>query len=555
MEKFIWDENSKKEKRFAVKIIFWITLFSVVLGPIYLWIFKGRMLPKSNQNQIYVWVDAPRWWSVQKLKSVENDMHKFFKNDEMIDNISVTIWQSFMDDFANLFRGGSMRNYEYQLSSRINLLSPESYKEKTWNKRISSEKYTIETRPKLKSFLLEKYPDLKIKLLEDPPGPPVKATFHAKIKWDASKKDLKTFTQKIQEEIWKIAIKDNVEDLYNNFPTTYKKLNLVIDHDALNNAWLKTADVVSTLSTILSGKNIILSANNDSLEATNIILKIKDEEKTSSDILDTISFLNNDWKYIPLSSITKKRISFVWATIETDAREETYTITWEMWDNSLIYPQIKLIITLMSGDFLNNEYKIKSATPYEINYIWLKDWKNYKVEWWWEWELAIDTFKDLATAMLLALIWIYLLLVWQFKNFRVAWIIMIAFLLWFIWVFPGFSLLYIFNNEYFSATSMIWVIALAWIVVWNSIILIEYINIMKENGLTIKDALLKAWYTRFKPILLTSLTTVLWAATIIWDPVWSGLAWTIIWWLLISSILTLIIIPIFYYDSQKSEWE
>ena len=78
---------------------------------------------------------------------------------------------------------------------------------------------------------------------------------------------------------------------------------------------------------------------------------------------------------------------------------------------------------------------------------------------------------------------------------------------------------------------------------------------MKQNWLTIKDALLKAWYTRFKPIILTSLTTVLWAATIIWDPVWSGLAWAIIWWLLLSAILTLIVIPIFYYDSQKDNWE
>jgi len=69
------------------------------------------------------------------------------------------------------------------------------------------------------------------------------------------------------------------------------------------------------------------------------------------------------------------------------------------------------------------------------------------------------------------------------------------------------------------------------------------------------EALLKAWYVRFAPIILTSLTTVFWAATIIWDPVWSWLAWTVIWWLLISSILTLVVIPIFYYDSQKNEWE
>jgi len=101
---------------------------------------------------------------------------------------------------------------------------------------------------------------------------------------------------------------------------------------------------------------------------------------------------------------------------------------------------------------------------------------------------------------------------------------------------------------------MIWIIALWWIVVWNAIILIDYINVLKKNWLTIEEALLKAWYVRFAPIILTSLTTVFWAATIVWDPVWSGLAWTIIWWLLFSSVMTLIVIPIFYYDSQKKDW-
>ena len=225
-----------------------------------------------------------------------------------------------------------------------------------------------------------------------------------------------------------------------------------------------------------------------------------------------------------------------------------------MGDNSLIYPVIKLFWILMDEEFLWWEYKVLSWSPYKIEYIWLKDYKKYVIEWWWEWELTMDTFRDLWIAMFLSLLAIYFLLVWQFSSFKIAWIIMITFLLSFYWVFPGFSILFLLNNEYFSATSMIWVIALWWIVVWNAIILIDYINVLKKNWLTIEDALLKAWYVRFAPIILTSLTTVFWAATIIWDPVWSWLAWTIIWWLLVSSILTLIIIPIFYYDSQKNDW-
>ena len=247
--------------------------------------------------------------------------------------------------------------------------------------------------------------------------------------------------------------------------------------------------------------------------------------------------------------------SFVWDEINTDKREKVNYIYWEMWDNSLIYPVIKLFGILMDDDFLWNDYKLKSWSPYYIEYIWLSDWKKYLLEWWGEWELTMDTFRDLWLAMWLSLLAIYFLLVGQFASFRIAWIIMITFLLSFYWVFPGFSFLFLVQNEYFSATSMIWIIALWWIVVWNAIILIDYITTLKKNWLTIEDALLKAWYVRFAPIILTSLTTVFWAATIVWDPVWSWLAWSIIWWLFVSSILTLIVIPIFYYDSQRSEWK
>jgi multidrug efflux pump subunit AcrB len=225
-----------------------------------------------------------------------------------------------------------------------------------------------------------------------------------------------------------------------------------------------------------------------------------------------------------------------------------------MWDNSLIYPVIKLYWILMDKNFLKDDYKLKSWSPYNIKYIGLKDWKEYILEWWWEWELTMDTFRDLGMAMAISLLAIYFLLVWQFASFWIAWIIMITFLLGFFGVWPGFTFLYLVNNEYFSATSMIWVIALAWIVVWNAIILIDYLNTLKKNWLTIKDALLKAGYVRFAPIILTSLTTVFGAATIIWDPVWAWLAWSIIWWLSISSFLTLIVIPIFYYDSQEKIW-
>ncbi len=552
--------NSNKRRR-IFKITFWIALFTVIIAPIYMWIFKARMLPKSDQNQVYLWVDAPREWNISKMSEVENELISFLNNKELIpdnlqiiNNVNITSWQAFMWDFANLFRWWSNRTWENQLSARINLIPADKYEDLSWNSRIKSEEFVIELRPLIREALLKKYPDLQLRLLEDPPGPPVRATFLAKIKGDSTEENKEIFAQKIENEVIKISNEQKIVDIWNSKSTTYKKINIDIDHESLSRAWLTTKQVSYTLAIALNWMDINLVRNYDSFEANNIILTIAEEQKDSINMLKNISFTNSEWQKIFLNSIADINYSFVSPEINTDWREETIYVYWEMWDNSLVYPIIKLFWVFMSDEFLWDDYIVNWWSPYKINYTWLKDWKSYALEWWWEWELTMDTFRDLWMAMAISLLAIYFLLVWQFASFGIAWIIMITFLLSFFWVFPWFTMLYLIQNEYFSATSMIWIIALGWIVVWNAIILIDYLNILKKNWLTIEEALLKAWYVRFAPIILTSLTTVFWAATIIWDPVWSWLAWAIIWWLLLSSILTLIVIPIFYYESQKDAW-
>jgi multidrug efflux pump subunit AcrB len=328
-----------------------------------------------------------------------------------------------------------------------------------------------------------------------------------------------------------------------------------LDHQSISRAGLTLEQVEYTMWILINWVATNPIKNRNSFEPTNIVITWDYEQTNSLGVLENVTFTNNKWVKIPLSSIAKLEYSFVSPVINTDSREKTTYITWEMGDNSLIYPVIKLFWIFLDDDFIWKDYKIDSWNLYKIEYLGLSDWKRYIIEWWWEWDLTMDTFRDLWMAMAISLLAIYFVLVWQFASFWIAWVIMITFLVWFFWVWPWFTFLYIIKNEYFSATSMIWIIALAWIVVWNAIILIDYINVLKKNGLTLSEALLKAWYVRFAPIILTSLTTVFWAATIVWDPVWSGLAWAIIWGLSISSVLTLIVIPIFYYESQKNIWK
>lgn len=551
---FLWDEKIKIKRRKLFRLFFVLSLILVILAPIYFWIFKARMLPKSNQDQFYIWIDWPKSWSVDKTLRVQKDLDNYlFKNESyIIDSLSSTVWQAFIWDFANLFRWWNQRTWENQISYRINLISKKDYKNLHLSDRISSEKYVIELRWKLEDYLLNLYPDLKISILEDPPWPPVKSTFMAKVTSDSKDESLIRFFEKVEKEVFDIWLKNWLVDINDNLNSNYKKLSLKIDYDSLIKNNLSVWELYNSLKIFSNPIEIGIYKDKDSLESSNIFLYTLENNDIS---LENIFVINSFWKKIYLDSLVFRDYEFIKSDIETINREKSYNIYWEVWANSLVYPQISIFKRLLSSDFLWDEFALESWNPYAINYIWLNDGKSYSVEFLWEWELTMDTFKDLWIAMFIALLWIYFILVWQFKSFRVSGIIMISFLLWFFWVFPWFSFLYLVFWEYFSATSMIWVIALAWIVVWNSIILVEYLNIEKRNGLLLKDALLRATYTRFKPIVLTSLTTVFWAMTIIWDPVWSWLAWSIIFWLSISAILTLLVIPIFYYDSQKKYWD
>ncbi len=181
--KYINESDATVKKRTMLKLGFWIALFAILVAPIMLDIFKARMLPKADKNQVYLWIDAPREMTAQDMKKIGEDASNFLlcktekvsKEFCLTESVSTSVGDRFLGDFANLFRGGTNRTQENQISMRINL-------EESKFRDMKSEAYVIAIRPLLRAYLLQKYPDLKLRLLEDPPGPPTMATFHIKAK-------------------------------------------------------------------------------------------------------------------------------------------------------------------------------------------------------------------------------------------------------------------------------------------------------------------------------------------------------------------------------------
>ena len=353
-----------------------------------------------------------------------------------------------------------MRRNEYELSLRINLLPKHHLKN-----RISSELFTIQARPYLRDTLLKQFPDIKIRLLEDPPGPPVRATFLAKIQSTAPEKSLQAFSQRLYQKIQPLTQQEDIADMGISSSSTYKKAQIIIDQDAVARAGLSPAQVSQSLALLLSGQEIALLRDEVREEKTYLILGSKKSSEDMISLLKNVRFQNREGVTIPLSSIAQIEHGFVSGTIYTDEKKQSFYIYGEMADNSVVYPTVKLYSFFSSPEFLGEEYIVTKKNFYEIEFLGLKDGHTYTLAWDGEWKLTMDTFRDLGSAMILAIGLIYLLIVGQFRSFAVAGIIMLPFLLGFFGIFPGFSLLYLLKNEYFNATGMIGIISLAGIVV------------------------------------------------------------------------------------------
>ncbi|HEY6011539.1 MAG TPA: efflux RND transporter permease subunit, partial [Nitrospirota bacterium] len=258
-------------------------------------------------------------------------------------------------------------------------------------------------------------------------------------------------------------------------------------------------------------------------------LRLPQSERAGIADLDKVYVSGTQGSQVPLSALVKTSEGETDQAIHHKNLEPVTYVYAEMGDGSQVYAVLDMM-----------KYLWKHPLP-----------AGYRIKWDGEMKLTLDVFRDLGAAMGVALIAIYLLLVGRFRSFTIPVVIMAAIPLSMIGIMPGFAV----TGVYFSATSMIGVIALAGIVVRNSIVLLEFILDKKNEGMPLVQALIEAGAIRTRPIVLTAAAAILGSAVIVTDPVWSGLALALIFGMLASTALTLVVIPVFYYMVEKKNWE
>jgi multidrug efflux pump subunit AcrB len=506
-------QNPAKRRMFlaAILIVFVITMSF----PLFQWV-KFRMLPKANKNTFLVSIDMPPGTVIENTDRVARAAGDYIRRIPEVKDYETFVGTGSVMDFNGLLRGGAFRDASHFADIRVNLVDKE-------DRKLSSEKLVLKIRPDI-ARLAEEY-GANIKLVEDPPGPPVRATVVAEIYGPDYDKQ-----REIAQDVKTLFAKtDQVVDIDDSVKEKQDKYQLLVDKEKAALTGVSTEQITKTLRLSVAGMAVSTLHVPSAKTPVAIMLRLPKGDRSGLSDMDKVYLTGQQGNQVPLSSLVKVVPSEMDKAIyHKDLQPVTY-VYGEMGNRSQVYAVIDMM-----------QYLWKHPLP-----------KGYGIKWDGEMKLTLDVFRDLGAAMGVALIAIYLLLVGRFRSFTIPLVIMASIPLSMIGIMPGFAM----TNVYFSATSMIGVIALAGIVVRNSIVLLEFILDKKQEGMPLEQALIEAGAIRTRPIVLTAAAAILGSAVIVTDPVWSGLALALIFGMLASTALTLIVIPVFYYIVEKKNWE
>ncbi len=501
-------------RRLFLAIIAAVFLITVSF-PLFQWV-KFRMLPKANKNTFLVTIDMPVGTVIENTDRVARAVGEYLRRIPEVKDYETFVGTGSVMDFNGLLRGGAFREASHYADIRVNLVDKE-------NRDISSEKLVLKIRPDMAK--LAKGYGANIKIVEDPPGPPVRATVVAEIYGPEYGKQ-----RKIAEDIKALFAKtDQVVDIDDSVKETQEKYRILVDKEKAAFTGISTDQIVQTLRMSVGGMSVSTLHRPEAKNPIAIMLRLPKEDRTGLSDLDKVYLTGAQGNQVPLSTLITVVPSEMDKPIYHKNLQPVTYVYGEMGNRSQVYAVIDM-----------------------VNYLWRSPLpKGYTIKWDGEMKLTLDVFRDLGAAMGVALIAIYLLLVGRFRSFTVPLVIMASIPLSMIGIMPGFAL----TGVYFSATSMIGVIALAGIVVRNSIVLLEFILDKKHEGLPLEQALVEAGAIRLRPIVLTAAAAILGSGVIVTDPVWSGLALALIFGMLASTVLTLVVIPLFYYLLERKHWE
>ncbi len=490
-----------------------------------------KMLPFDNKSEFQVIIDMPDGTPLEQTARVSQELGAYLGAQPEVINYQIYAGTSGPYNFNGLVRHYFLRNQPNQADIQVNLLPAH-------DRSAQSHEIARRLRPGLDKIAAPF--GARIKVAEVPPGPPVLETLVVEV-YGPDYKGQIDVAAKIKRIFQQTSGVVDV-DWYVEDPQTKYDINVDLDKAALQG--VSAAEVSRTVQTAMSGASAGLLHDPSSREDIPIEVRLARPDRSSIADIRNLKLPGPSGAQVSLSDVTSVRKTTIDTTVYRKNLRPVVYVTGDVAGTieSPVYAILKMSdaigkIQLPDGYALK-QYK-GTTLPERTD--------RYAIKWDGEWHITVEVFRDLGLAFAAVLVLIYVLVVGWFGSFKTPLVIMAPIPLTLVGILPAHALM----GAFFTATSMIGFIAGAGIIVRNSIILVDFIELRRSHGLSLEDAVVDAGAVRFRPMLLTAAAVVVGASVILFDPIFQGLAISLMAGEVASTVLSRMTVPVLYYLSER----
>ncbi len=502
-----------------------LALIAASIGLVIVQAVMLKMLPFDNKSEFQIVVDMPEGTPLENTQKVMQALADKLETIPEVTDYQLYAGTSAPINFNGLVRQNYLRRAPHMGEIQINLV------DKHLRARKSHE-IALTTRELIAD--LGRAMNANIKVVEVPPGPPVLSPLVAEIYGMDYQRQLDV-AKKVRAAF---EATPDVVDVDDTVEAPQTRWLIAVDRARAARLGVDQTSIANAVSTALAGEDASYLHSANAKVAVPVRLELPAGEKDSLERVLAIKIRARDGNLIPLSEVTQVVESQRQQTIH---HKDLLPVVYVLGDvagktDSPLYGLAsiskQLAETPIDGQPIEQFFNSQPQNPV-----------NWSLKWDGELQVTLDTFRDMGIAYAVGLVMIYLLVVGMFKSYSVPLIIMAPIPLTLIGIMPGHALL----GQQFTAPSMIGMIALAGIIVRNSILLVDFIQQEVRSGKSLEEATISAAAVRALPIGLTALAAMMGGFFILDDPIFGGLAVSLIFGLLVSTLLTLVVIPVVYY--------
>ena len=500
-----------------------------VLLPVAGWV-QLKMLPFDNKSEFQVMVDMPAGTPVEQTAAALRALGAYLETVPEVADVEAYAGTSAPINFNGLVRQYYLRAGGEVGDLQVNLVDKHHRSEQ-------SHAIAMRLRPELDA--IGRRFGANVKVVEVPPGPPVLAPIVAEI-YGPSDEGRREAAKEVRAVLEHTAGVVDVDD--SSIAAAPRKL-LLVDRRKAALLGIPQEAIASTLRTGLAGDSATFLHDQTKYPA-GVLLRLPLADSGNLDTLLSLGVRGAGGALVPIRELV---------AVSDTVREQPLYHKDGLAVNYVVADMAGKIDSPLYGMFAARDGIAKIRTPGDgkIEEFFFRQpgdaYRGFALKWDGEWQVTYETFRDMGLAYAVGLVLIYLLVVAQFGSYLTPLIIMAPIPLTVIGVMPGHALL----HAQYTATSMIGMIALAGIIVRNSILLVDFINLQLASGVKFEDAVVRSAITRAQPIALTGIAAMLGALFILDDPIFNGLAISLIFGILVSTLLTLVVIPLLYYVAYR----